>query len=75
MHTGKGLQLVNTEKLRSYDLALNTKLNFNVSRSLSLRLLEDGEQGVLMAQIDNGQCNQMLVKVYLFDAEYIKNLN
>ena len=36
MHTGKGLQLVNPTKLRSYDLAMNAQTNFNVCRSIAV---------------------------------------
>ena len=34
LHTGKGIQIVNTEKQKSYALASNMQTNFNVSRSL-----------------------------------------
>jgi len=34
LHTGKGIQLVNAEKRKAYDLATNTQTNFNVCRSI-----------------------------------------
>ena len=47
MHTGKGLQLVNPSKLRSYDLAMNAQTNFNVCRSIAVIQIDpdDDDQG------------------------------
>lgn len=55
LHTGKGLQLVNTDKRRCYDLVLDQQAEFNVSRSLSIVPIDDQdlEQGFWMCQIDN----------------------
>lgn len=56
LHTGKGISLINVANYKTYDLALNTQVNFNVCRSIDTALIdaEDPEQGFWFVQIDNG---------------------
>ena len=56
LHTGKGIQLVNAEQQKAYDLATNVQTNFNVCRSICIQSIdpEDPSQGFWLAQIDNG---------------------
>ena len=76
MHTGKGLQLVNPAKQRSYDLAQNVQTNFNVCRSIAVVPIdpEDLDQGFWLGQIDNGASMQQVVKAFDFKADFIASL-
>ena len=76
MHTGKGLQLVNPVKRKSYDLAQNAQTNFNVCRSMSVVPIdpEDLDQGFWLCQIDNGASMQQVVKAFDFKADFIASL-
>ena len=56
MHTGKGIELVNVAKNKTYLLAQNAQTNFNVCKSIDIRAIEeeDVDQGFWLVQIDNG---------------------
>lgn len=57
LHTGKGIQIVNAEKGKAYDLADNYTEGFNVCRSLQVVPIdpEDYEMGFWLTQIDIGR--------------------
>ena len=76
LHTGKGIQIVNTDKQKFYDLAVNEQSSFNVCRSISIQPLDqsDLDQGFWLTQINNGKSMRMGVKAFDFDARFIRGL-
>jgi len=51
LHTGKGIQLVDTETCKAYDLAVNEQTNFNVCKSICVQAIDpnDPDQGFWLA--------------------------
>jgi len=77
LHTGKGIQLVNTVKGRCYDLVLDEQAEFNVSRTLSVVPFDaqDLDQGFWMCQLNvTKETGKQVVKAFDFDARFLTGL-
>ena len=76
LHTAKGIQLVNTDKHKCFDLTLDQQAEFNVCSSLSIVPIDeqDLEQGFWMCQIDNSSSGTQIIQAFDFDARFIQGL-
>lgn len=76
LHTGKGISMVNVQNFKTYDLALNQQVNFNVCRSIDTTPIdpEDPDQGFWFVQIDNGSSIQMRIKAFDFGEKFVRSL-
>ena len=76
MHTGRGVMLINAEKRKTYVLAQNEQVNFNVCKSIAVQPkdAENPDEGFWLAQIDNGNGVQQMIKAFVFDTDFMEGL-
>lgn len=75
-HTAKGIQLINADKRKSYDLSNNTRSNFNVPCSISMAQIDpdDPEKGFWLVTTDRDNQDNHVVKAFDFDENFVRSL-